>query len=74
MDDPLRSHSLNNDISENGSGTQTLLGHNLHNNTSTATSTVMLEEIVSAIDNISRGKYIRIMVGNYNSIPILTRP
>ena len=74
MGDPLRSHSLNNNISENGRGTQSISVHNLHDNTSTPTSTVMLEEIVSAIDNISRGKYIRIMVGNYNSIPILTRP
>ena len=61
MGDPLRSHSLNNNIIENGSEMQTLLGHDLHNNTSTTTNTLTLEEIVSAIDNISRGSYTKIM-------------
>ena len=68
MGDPLRSHSLDNNISENGRETQSLSGHDLLNTTSNTTNTVTLEEIVSAIDNISRGNFIRIMQGNYTSI------
>ena len=68
MGDPLRSHSLDNNISENGRETQSLSGHNLLNTTSNTTNTVTLEEIVSAIDNISRGNFIRILQGNYTSI------
>ena len=62
MGDPLRDNDLNSFDShnvENGSERQRLLGQNLRSNITTmpsSTHVVSLEEIVSAIDSISKGK------------------